>query len=125
MAKGTKDDQWKLKTPSLTSDIVLWRDPDATPPTLMCIASGTELRYQLRIIDDMHAMLKKHGDGWSWATPTSRSPPRRAPSRLGAGTRTTRSAGGTAATVSRGGVRGRRRRSSGHPGRGGLTTRPR
>ena len=62
MAKGTKDDPWKLKTPSLTSDIVLWRDPDADPPMLMCIASGTELRYQLRIIDDMHAMLKKHGD---------------------------------------------------------------
>jgi len=63
MAKGTKDDPWKLKTPSLTSDIVLWRDPDANPPALMCIASGTELRYQLRIIDDMHAMLKTHG-GW-------------------------------------------------------------
>ena len=62
MAKGTRDDPWKLKTPSLSSDIVLWRDPDATPPTLMCIASGTELRYQLRIIDDMHAMLKTHGD---------------------------------------------------------------
>jgi hypothetical protein len=62
MAKGTKDDPWTLKTPSLTSDIVLWRDPDATSPTLMCIASGTELRYQLRIIDDMHAMLKTHGD---------------------------------------------------------------
>ena len=62
MAKGTKDDPWKLKTPSNTSDIVLWRDPDATPPALFCIASGTELRYHLRIIDDMHAMLKKHGD---------------------------------------------------------------
>ena len=62
MAKGTKDDPWTLKTPSLTSDIVLWRDPEARPPTLMCIASGTELRYQLRIIDDMHAMLKTHGD---------------------------------------------------------------
>src|SRR5688572_33460701 len=62
MAKGTKDDPWQLKTPSLTSDIVLWRDPDANPPALMCIASGTELRYQLRIIDDMHAMLKKHAD---------------------------------------------------------------
>jgi len=62
MAKGTKDDPWRLKTPSLTSDIVLWRDPDANPPALMCFASGTELKYQLRIIEDMHAMLKKHGD---------------------------------------------------------------
>jgi hypothetical protein len=62
MAKGTKDDPWHLKTPSLTSDITLWRDPDANPPALVCIAGGTELRYQLRIIDDLHAMLKTHKD---------------------------------------------------------------
>jgi hypothetical protein len=63
MAKGTKDDPWHLKTPPNTSDITLWRDPDANPPALLCVAGGTELRYQLRIIDDMHAMLKRHG-GW-------------------------------------------------------------
>ena len=40
----------------------MWREPDATPPALVCIASNTELRYQLRIIDDMHAMLKTHKD---------------------------------------------------------------
>ena len=62
MAKGTKDDPWHLKTPSNTSDITLWRDPDANPPALVCIAGGTELRYQLRIIDDMQAMLKRHKD---------------------------------------------------------------
>lgn len=62
MAKGTKDDPWHLKTPSNTSDITLWRDPDAKPPALVCIAGGTELRYQLRIIDDLHAMLKTHKD---------------------------------------------------------------
>ena len=62
MAKGTKDDPWHLKTPSNTSDITLWRDPDANPPALVCVAGGTELRYQLRIIDDMQAMLKKHKD---------------------------------------------------------------
>jgi hypothetical protein len=60
--KGTKDDPWLLKTPSGTSDIRLWRDPDADPPALVCFASGTELRYRLSIIEDMHAMLKRHGD---------------------------------------------------------------
>jgi hypothetical protein len=60
--KGTKDDPWLLKTPPGTSDIKLWRDPEASPPALVCFASGTELRYQLRIIEDMHAMLKQHGD---------------------------------------------------------------
>ncbi|MDB5527854.1 MAG: hypothetical protein JWR51_957 [Devosia sp.] len=59
---GTKDDPWLLKTPPGTSDIVLYRAPDATPPALVCIAGGTELRYHLRAIEDYHAMLKAHGD---------------------------------------------------------------
>ncbi len=62
MAKGTKDDPWQLKTPPGTSDITLWREPDASPPALVCFAGGTELRYHLRAIEDLHAMLKKHGD---------------------------------------------------------------
>lgn len=62
MAQGTKDDPWKLKTPAGTSDITLWRDPGADPPALVCFASGAELRYHLRAIDDLHAMLKAHGD---------------------------------------------------------------
>ncbi|MET3897592.1 hypothetical protein ABIB57_001529 [Devosia sp. UYZn731] len=59
---GTKDDPWLLKTPPGTSDIVLYRAADATPPALVCIAGGTELRYHLRAIEDYHAMLKAHGD---------------------------------------------------------------
>jgi hypothetical protein len=62
MAAGTKDDPWLLKTPPGSSDITLYRAPDAVPPALVCIAGGTELRYQLRAIEDLHAMLKQHGD---------------------------------------------------------------
>lgn len=62
MAAGTKDDPWQLKTPPGTSDITLWRDEAASPPALVCFASGAELRYHLRAIDDLHAMLKAHGD---------------------------------------------------------------
>ena len=43
MAKGTKDDPWKLKTPPGTSDITLWREPDANPPALVCFASGAKV----------------------------------------------------------------------------------
>ena len=57
---GTKDDPWQLKTPPGTSDITLYRDEAAG--TLVCTAGGTELRYQLRCIEDLHAMLKAHGD---------------------------------------------------------------
>jgi len=62
MPKGTKADPWQLKTPPGTSDITLYRDEAADPPALVCIAGGTELRYQLRAIEDAHAMLKAHGD---------------------------------------------------------------
>jgi hypothetical protein len=58
---GTKDDPWHLKTPSGTSDLQMWKDA-ASPPALVCFTGGTELRYHLRAIEDLHAMLKKHGD---------------------------------------------------------------
>lgn len=57
---GTKDDPWQLKTPPGTSDITMYRDEAAD--ALVCTAGGTELRYQWRCIEDLHAMLKAHGD---------------------------------------------------------------
>jgi hypothetical protein len=62
MPAGSKDDPWLLKTPPGTSDIKLWRDEAASPSALVCFASGAELRYHLRAIEDLHAMLKAHGD---------------------------------------------------------------
>jgi len=59
---GTKEDPWKLKTAPGTSDYQMWRDEASDPPALVCQVGGTQLRYQLRCIDDLHAMLKKHGD---------------------------------------------------------------
>jgi len=62
MAAGTRDDPWLLKTPPGSSDITLYRAPDASPPALICVAGSTELRYHLRAIEDLHQMLKQHGD---------------------------------------------------------------
>ena len=62
MAAGTKSDPWLLKTPPGSSDITLYRDEAASPPALVCLASGAELRYHLRAIEDLHQMLKQHGD---------------------------------------------------------------
>ena len=59
---GTKQSPWELTTPSGSSQYVMYRDETANPPALVCIVGKTELRYQLRAIDDLHAMLKKHGD---------------------------------------------------------------
>jgi hypothetical protein len=40
----------------------MWRDETADPPTLVCQVGSTQLKYNLRAIDDLAAMLKKHGD---------------------------------------------------------------
>jgi hypothetical protein len=59
---GTKADPWQLKTPSGTSEYTMYRDPDADPPAIVCQVGSTQLRYNMRAIEDLHAMLKKHGD---------------------------------------------------------------
>ena len=59
---GTESDPWVLQTPSLTSSFEMHRDEEADPPVLVCTVGKTVLHYDLRIIDDMHAMLTKHGE---------------------------------------------------------------
>lgn len=59
---GTKDDPWQLTTPPGTSAYTLYRDESADPPQLVCQVSSTRLTYHLRAIEDLHAMLKAHGD---------------------------------------------------------------
>jgi hypothetical protein len=65
---GTKEKPWQLKTPSGQSDIQAYRDEGSDPPALVIIASNTEVRYQLRALDDLHAMLKAHGDWMALGT---------------------------------------------------------
>jgi hypothetical protein len=59
---GTREDPWRLKTPSGQSDLEAYRDEASDPPALVVIAAKTEVRYLLRAIDDLHAMLKAQGD---------------------------------------------------------------
>ena len=61
--QGTREQPWNLKTPPGTSEYQMYRDPAASPPALVCVVGKTELRYQLRCLDDLHTMLKAHG-GW-------------------------------------------------------------
>jgi hypothetical protein len=60
--KGTAESPWVLKTPPGTSEYKMYRDESSVPPALVCIAGTTKLSYQLRCLDDLRAMLKKHGD---------------------------------------------------------------
>ena len=59
---GTKDRPWTLKTPSGLSEFQAYRDATADPPALVVQVGSTELRYQLRCLDDLEAMLRKAGD---------------------------------------------------------------
>jgi hypothetical protein len=61
--QGTKQSPWDLTTPSGTSAYQMYKDESASPPALVCVVGKTELRYQLRAIEDLHAMLKANG-GW-------------------------------------------------------------
>jgi hypothetical protein len=51
-----------LKTPPGTSEFTAYRDETLTPPALVVNVGKTELRYDLRCIDDLRAMLKSKGD---------------------------------------------------------------
>ncbi|HEY7704712.1 MAG TPA: hypothetical protein VID03_07775 [Acidimicrobiia bacterium] len=59
---GTKADPWQLTTPSGQSSYQMYKDEGSDPPALVCMVGSTELRYQWRCIEDLHAMLKQHGD---------------------------------------------------------------
>jgi len=59
---GTKADPWQLTTPSGSSKYQMYRDETADPPAIVCQVGGTQLRYDMRAIDDLYAMLKQHGD---------------------------------------------------------------
>jgi hypothetical protein len=59
---GTKDDPWVLSTPPGSSKYEMWEDKSADPPALVCQVGSTQLRYHHRAIEDLHAMLKAHGD---------------------------------------------------------------
>ena len=59
---GTKADPWVLTTPPGSSEYTMYRDETTEPPSLVCQVGSTKLSYDARAIDDLHAMLKKHGD---------------------------------------------------------------
>ena len=59
---GTRARPWQLKTPSGTSAYEMYRDEGSDPPAFVCTVGKTVLRYRLRCLNDLHAMLKERGD---------------------------------------------------------------
>ena len=62
MGDGTRESPWVLKTPSGGSEYEAHRDETLDPPALVAQVGKTQVRYHLRCIEDLHAMLKAHGD---------------------------------------------------------------
>jgi hypothetical protein len=62
MGNGTREQPWVLRTPSGQSEFTTYRDGAADPPALVVQVGKTELRYQLRCLDDLAQMLRAHGD---------------------------------------------------------------
>ena len=60
--QGTREAPWELTTPSGGSTFTAFRDEAMDPPTLVVRVGKTEVRYQLRGIEDLAAMLKARGD---------------------------------------------------------------
>src|ERR1700761_1411341 len=59
---GTKTTPLALKTPPLSSDFTMHTDEKDGRKILVCTVGKTILHYDYRCIDDLYAMLKKHGD---------------------------------------------------------------
>lgn len=60
--KGTAENPWKLKTPPGTSEFTMHRAVANGVDILVCTVGKTVLHYDYRCLDDLHAMLKHHGD---------------------------------------------------------------
>jgi hypothetical protein len=59
---GTPDDPWRLVTPPLSSEYTLHRDVKDGLHVLVCTVGKSVLLYDARCIEDLHDMLRQHGD---------------------------------------------------------------
>lgn len=71
---GTKQSPWQLTTASGSSEYLMYRDESLDPPAIVCMVGKTELRYDIRAIEDLHAMLKKQGDWVSLGSADEQKP---------------------------------------------------
>jgi hypothetical protein len=60
--QGTAQQPWQLKTPPGVAEYQAYKDEAADPPALVVQVGKTQLRYHLRCIADLQAMLRESGD---------------------------------------------------------------
>ena len=65
-----------MKTPPGTSEYSMHKDEDSDPPRLVCTVGKTTLYYQLRCLQDLHAMLRARGDWMELGSADEQKPAR-------------------------------------------------
>lgn len=59
---GTKENPMVLKTPSLSSEYTMHVETKEGKDVLVCTVGKTILHYNIDCLNDLHKMLKDHGD---------------------------------------------------------------
>ncbi len=59
---ATKENPWRLKTPPGTAEYEMYKDVKEGKEIIVCTVGKTVLHYDVRCINDLHAMFKQHGD---------------------------------------------------------------
>ncbi|EOR95418.1 hypothetical protein ADIARSV_1419 [Arcticibacter svalbardensis MN12-7] len=59
---GTKSEPTLLKTPPFSSEYTMHVDEKDGIEIFVCTVGKTVLHYNMRCLNDLHEMLKKHGD---------------------------------------------------------------
>lgn len=59
---GTKSDPWILKTPPGNSEFQAYLDTEAEQKMIVVQVKSTQLKYHFSAIEDLHQMLRVHGD---------------------------------------------------------------
>lgn len=59
---GTKDAPRALRTPPGTADYTMHAETIGGRDVIVCTVGKTVLHYDARCLDDLHAILKRHGD---------------------------------------------------------------
>lgn len=59
---GTKEKPLTLKTPPLSSEYTMHVEEKDGKEMLICTVGKTVLHYDMRALEDLHQMLKTHGD---------------------------------------------------------------
>lgn len=92
---GTRDDPWRLQTPSQTSAYEMYRDERDGVNVIVCVVGKTTLLYDARAIDELHAMLATAGDWVELGSADEQKPARAGTVEAWGRARTTRWAAGT------------------------------